>query len=309
MNVVGEPVDERGPVTRQEEAADPPPGAEVHRPVGARRDVRDRHQGHRPARAVPPRRQDRPVRRRRRRQDRHDPGAHQQRRQEARRLLGVRRRRRAHPRGQRPLQRDVGVEAVRRQLGALEDRARLRPDERAAGRPRPRRALGAHGRRVLPRRRGAGRAAVHRQHLPLHAGGLRGVGAPRPHPVAPSVTSRRWRPRWASCRSASPRPTRARSPRCRRSTCPPTTSPTRRRRRRSPTSTRPRCSRARSPRRASTRPSIRSTRPRRSSRPTVVGAGALRGRPPGAEDPAAVQGAARHHRHPRHGRAVARTTS
>ena len=61
----------------------------------------------------------------------------------------------------------------------------------------------------------------------------------------PSVTSRRWPPRWATCRSASPRPTRARSPRCRPSTCPPTTSPTRRRRRRSPTWTRPPCSRAR----------------------------------------------------------------
>ena len=99
------------PGQRQEAPADPPPGAEVRRPVGEGRDVRDRHQGHRPARPVPPRRQDRPVRRRRRRQDRAHPGAHQQRRQEARRLLGVRRRRRAHPRGQRPLPRDGGVEA------------------------------------------------------------------------------------------------------------------------------------------------------------------------------------------------------
>jgi F0F1-type ATP synthase beta subunit len=32
-----------------------------------------------------------------------------------------------------------------------------------------------------------------------------------------------WPPRWASCRSASPPPRRARSPRCRPSTCPPTT--------------------------------------------------------------------------------------
>ena len=36
---------------------------------------------------------------------------------------------------------------------------------------------------------------------------------------APSVTSRRSPPRWAICRSASPRPTKARSLRCRRSTC------------------------------------------------------------------------------------------
>ena len=39
------------------------------------RDLRDRHQGHRPAHAVRPRRQGRPVRRRRPRQDRPDPGA------------------------------------------------------------------------------------------------------------------------------------------------------------------------------------------------------------------------------------------
>ena len=38
-------------------------------------------------------------------------------------------------------------------------------------------------RRVLPRRRRQGRAALHRQHLPLHAGRLRSVGAPRPHAV------------------------------------------------------------------------------------------------------------------------------
>ena len=35
--------------------------------------------------------------------------------------------------------------------------------------------------RVLPRRGRPGRAALHRQHLPLHAGGLRSVGAARPH--------------------------------------------------------------------------------------------------------------------------------
>ena len=40
----------------------------------------------------------------------------------------------------------------------------------------------AHRRRVLPRRRGAGRAPLRRQHLPLHAGRLGSVGAPRPHP-------------------------------------------------------------------------------------------------------------------------------
>ncbi len=53
-----------------------------------------------------------------------------------------------------------------------------------------------------------------------------------------SVTSPRWRTRWVSSRSASPRPVDARSPRCRRSTFPPTTTPTRPRRRRSRTSMR-----------------------------------------------------------------------
>ena len=104
--------------------------------------------------------------------------------QEARRLLGVRRRRRAHPRRQRPLPRDDRV--GRHQQGRpLEEpvRARLRADERAARRPRPRRALGARHRRVLPRRREPRHAPLHRQHLPLHPGRLRGVRAPRPHPV------------------------------------------------------------------------------------------------------------------------------
>jgi F-type H+/Na+-transporting ATPase subunit beta len=50
-----------------------------------------------------------------------------------------------------------------------------------------------------------------------------------------SATSPRWSPRWASCRSASPRRARARSPRSRRSTSRLTISPTRRRHRRSPT--------------------------------------------------------------------------
>ena len=42
------------------------------------------------------------------------------------------------------------------------------------------------------------------------------------------------------------------------------------------------------------------------ARPADRRRGALRGRPPGAADPAALQGAAGHHRHPGHGRAVGR---
>ena len=88
--------------------ADSPRRADARRAVDRAEDVRDRHQGHRPARAVPAGRQDRPVRRRRRRQDRHHHGADPQHRHEARRRVGVRRRRRTHPRRQRPLARVPG---------------------------------------------------------------------------------------------------------------------------------------------------------------------------------------------------------
>ena len=74
-----------------------PPRARVRRAHHPDRDLRDRHQGHRPSRALRPRRQDRPLRRRRRRQDGPHPGAHQQPRPGARRHLRVHRRRRAHP--------------------------------------------------------------------------------------------------------------------------------------------------------------------------------------------------------------------
>ena len=111
MNVIGEPVDEAGPI-ETEDRADPrrAPRSSTSRP---KRDPGHRHQGRRPARALRQGRQDRPVRRRRRRQDRADHGADQQHRQGARRLLGVRRRGRAHPRGQRPLSRDDRIRRYR----------------------------------------------------------------------------------------------------------------------------------------------------------------------------------------------------
>ena len=229
------------------------------------RDPGHRHQGRRSARALCQGRQDRPVRRRRRRQDRADHGTDQQRRQGARRLFGVRRRRRAHPRGQRPLSRD---DRVGRQQGPaqglgrrLEMRAGLRPDERAAGRPRPRRPLRPDGRRIFPRP-GPGRAVLRRQHLPLHPGRLGSVGAARPHSLGGRLSAdarhRHGRAAGAHHHDAP----RARSLRCRRSTCRPTISPIRRRRPRSRISTPPRCCRATSPRRASIRRSIRSTPPR-----------------------------------------------
>ena len=183
LNVLGEPVDfpdrpveatERWPIHR--------PAPTLDRAVHRAEDVRDRHQGHRPARAVPDRRQDRAVRRRRRRQDRHHHGADPQHRAEARRCVGVRRRRRTHARGQRPLARVPGVGSHRHE-GPVEVArgAGLRPDDRAARCASARRPLGADRRRVLPRCGRQGRAAVHRQHLPLHAGGLGSVGAARPH--------------------------------------------------------------------------------------------------------------------------------
>ena len=178
----------RGRPGRDQEPPRHPPGcAGLCRPVDGSADSRHRHQGRRPARALRSRRQDRPVRRRRRRQDRADPGTDQQRRQGAWRLFGVCRRRRAHPRRQRPLSRN---DRIRRQQGPARNRLDrrfqmrpgVRPDERAARRARPRRAVGPHHRRAFPRP-GPGRAVLRRQHLPLHAGGFGSVGAARPHPL------------------------------------------------------------------------------------------------------------------------------
>ena len=96
---------------RQGHRADPRAGTRLRRPVDRGRGAGHRHQGRRPAHALPQGRQDRPVRRCRRRQDRADHGADQQHRQGAWRRVGVRRRRRADPRGQRPLSRDDRVRA------------------------------------------------------------------------------------------------------------------------------------------------------------------------------------------------------
>ncbi len=63
---------------------------------------------------------------------------------------------------------------------------------------------------------------LRRQYLPLHPGGLGSLGASRPHPSAvgyqPTLATDMGR-----CRSASPPRPRGRSPRCRPSTCRPTT--------------------------------------------------------------------------------------
>ena len=102
--------DRRGRADRGRGAlADPPRRPDGRGPHPDDGDVRDRHQGRRPARALRQGRQGRPVRRRRRRQDGDHPGADPQPRQGARRPVGVLRRGRALPRGQRPLARDDRV--------------------------------------------------------------------------------------------------------------------------------------------------------------------------------------------------------
>ena len=111
-NVLGDPIDEQGRAAGGASAgrstATRPTFAG---PLAEGRDLRDRHQGRRPDRAVRARRQDRPLRRRRRRQDGADPGADRQHRPRARRRLGLLGRRRAHARGQRPPARDDRVRA------------------------------------------------------------------------------------------------------------------------------------------------------------------------------------------------------
>ena len=239
---------------------DPSGAACVPRAEAVRRGLRNGDQGHRPDRAVHQGRQGRPLRRCRSRQDGHDHGVDPQRRQCAQRCLRVRRGRRADARGQRSLPRDGGIRRSR------QGRARLRPDERATRRPPPRRTLGVDDGRVLPRA-GAGRAALHRQHLPLRAGRLGGLRASRPDaerrrlsadprdrdgPAAGAhhVDAHRFGHVGAGGLRPRRRPHR---PRPRRTP--------------SPTSTPRRCCRARSWRRGSTRPSTRSTRPRGRSRP------------------------------------------
>src|SRR5579864_5810656 len=61
-----------------------------------------------------------------------------------------------------------------------ENGAGVWPDERAARRTRPRGADGRYGRRIFPRRAGQGRTALHRQHLSFRAGQLGGLGAAWP---------------------------------------------------------------------------------------------------------------------------------
>ena len=105
MNVVGEPVDEAGPINMEARRA-------IHQPTPAYVDQSTEAQilvtGIKVVDLLGPLRQgrqDRPVWRRGRREDGAHSGAHQQRRQDPWRQFGVRRRRGAHPGRQRPLPR------------------------------------------------------------------------------------------------------------------------------------------------------------------------------------------------------------
>ena len=97
--------------------------------------------------------------------------------------------------------------------------AGLRPDERAAGRPRARRPDRPHGGGVLPRPGGPGRPVLRRQHLPLHPGGRRGVGTSRPHPVGGGLPAHARHRHGRDAGADHLDQARARSPRCRRCTC------------------------------------------------------------------------------------------
>ena len=148
-----------------------------------------------------------------------------------------------------------------------------------------------------------GRAALHRQHLPVHPGGFGGLHLLGRMPSAVGYQPT-WPTRWARSRSGSPRPVVARSPRCRRSTCRPTTTPTRRRRPCSPTST-PRPELSRDIASLGIYPAVDPlTSTSRILDPQYIGRGALRLRDPRQADPAAQQGAPGHHRDPRHRRAL-----
>ena len=104
FNLLGEPIDLGEELPKDTAAPPDPPGRAARRgPDADDGDVRDRHQGRRPAGALRQGRQGRAVRRRRRGQDRADPGADPQPRQGARRAVGLLRRRRALARGQRPV--------------------------------------------------------------------------------------------------------------------------------------------------------------------------------------------------------------
>ena len=163
FNLLGEPIDGRGPVNATEFRPIHRDAAGVRRAVAQDRAVRDRHQGHRPADAAGPRRQGRPVRRGRPGQDGHPQeliariasqhGGYSV-------FAGV---------GERTREgNDLWLEMQETKIGNTgravidADGDGVRPDERAARRPPPRRPVGADDVRVVPRLDRRRHAAVRR---------------------------------------------------------------------------------------------------------------------------------------------------
>ncbi len=108
--------------------------------------------------------------------------------------------------------------------GVIEqDGAGLRPDERAARSPYARGPVGPDHGGVLPRRGEPGRAALHRQHLPLHPGGQRGLRSAGPYALRRGLSAHAGQRDGRSAGAHHLHQGRAPSPRCRPSTSPPTT--------------------------------------------------------------------------------------
>ena len=211
FNLVGEPIDDRGPVTTSARRRRHSPAAAGCRTCPRRRRSSRPASGHGPPLPAGARRQGRPLRRRRRRQDGHHPeliarlarfhGGYSC-------FAGV---------GERTREgNDLWLEMQEAKIG---DTGKSVIDQTVMvfgqmNEPPGARVCASPSRRspwpstsATDRRR---HAAVHRQHLPLHPGRLRGLRRSSAACPRRSATSRRSPPRWVSCRSASPRPSAAR---------------------------------------------------------------------------------------------------
>ena len=194
--------------------AHPPSGSGLRRAVHHHRDLRDRHQGHRPRRALRQGRQDGSVRRR---------GVGktviiQELINNLAQEHGARRCSRAWasvPRGYRPL---PGDERLGRHQ---QDLPRVRSDERASGSASARGSRGPHRGGVLPRSGQDVLLFVDNIFRFTQAGSeVSALLGRMPSAVGYQPTLQ---PRWATCRSASRRRPPAPSRPCRPCTCPPTT--------------------------------------------------------------------------------------
>ena len=176
----------------------------------------------------------------------------------ARRLLGVRRRRRADPRGERPLARNAGNQDRQdRPLGHRADGMVFGQMNEPPG-ARLRVALSALTMAEWFRdTTGADTLLFVDNIFRFSQAGSRSVGPPGPYAERRGLPADAGHRDGRACRSGSPRRARGPSPRCRPCTCRPTIRPTRPRPTPSGTSTRSSTWSGRSRKRASTRPSIR----------------------------------------------------